>query len=121
MLTPFGEWQGVEAVIDKDRTSKLMGEAVAAARLILVTAVPEAKIHFGTPQEASLREVTLSEMISYQSEGHFPPGSMGPKVEAAIGFIENGGTEAIITSPSCIGEALIGKSGTRILRDAKSS
>ena len=121
MLTPFGEWRGVEAVIDKDRTSMLMGHAVGAARLILVTGVSDVRIHFGSPEEKALGSVTVSEMISYQKEGHFPAGSMGPKVEAAIGFIQEGGIEAIITSPSCIGEALVGKSGTRILRDTQTS
>ena len=94
---------------------RLIGEKVGASRFILVTGVPEVRIHFGTPDETPLRKVTLKEMIAYQKEGHFPAGSMGPKIGAAIEFLESGGKDVLITSPSCIGSALVGKAGTHIV------
>ena len=112
--SPLGRLTGVEAVIDKDFTAQLIGEKVGAERFILVTDVPEVRIDFGTPNEKPLRNVTVEEMIAYEREGHFPPGSMGPKIRAAIAFLRSGGTDVLITSPPCIGDALIGKSGTRI-------
>ena len=115
--TAFGEVQGIEAVIDKDATAELIGQTVGASQFLLITGVSEVCVAFGTPEERALRDVSLSEMISLYEEGHFPAGSMGPKVSAAIRFLKNGGDTVIITSIPCIEAALIGNSGTRIHRD----
>ena len=119
-ITPFGGGRGIEAVIDKDFTACLLGTEVQADRLILITSVPEVTIHFGSPDEKALRDISLNDLIHLNEGGHFPAGSMGPKVEAAIRFIQNGGKEVIITSPACIQDALVGKSGTRVLHSLSS-
>ena len=89
---------GVEAVIDKDLTSGLMANVLGIYDMMILTAVPRVSIHFGKPEQQELGRVSLSEMRRYQTEGHFPAGSMGPKVEAALRFLEAGGRRAVITS-----------------------
>lgn len=111
-----GRLRGVEAVIDKDRTAILLARAVGADVVINVTAVDRVAIHFGTPRQQDLECIELDDARRFLAEGHFPPGSMGPKVEAAIEFLEHGGREVIITSPPSVALALRGEAGTRIVR-----
>lgn len=114
---PKGVRHGIEAVIDKDLTSGLMANVLGIKEMMILTAVPGVAIHFGTPQQRELGEVSLAEIKRYHAEGHFPAGSMGPKVEAAIHFIEGGGKRAIIASLEKALPALRGETGTHILAD----
>ncbi|NOX90425.1 MAG: carbamate kinase [Calditrichaeota bacterium] len=109
-----GWLEGIDAVIDKDLASAVLAKEIEAERLIIVTGVDQVAINFGTPQQVDLPELTVSEAKKYLAQGEFPKGSMGPKIEAAINFIENGGKEVIITSIEKTGPALKGKAGTRI-------
>lgn len=93
-----GALRGVEAVIDKDLAAQRLGSLVGAHTLVLLTEVENVAINFGTPEERPLGAVTLDELKSYEAEGQFPPGSMGPKVRAAIGFLDEGGQRVIITT-----------------------
>ena len=111
---PQGGIEGVEAVIDKDFTSRLIATELKATRLVLLTEVDYVSIHFGTKKEEALKKTSITQMQEYYDEGHFPAGSMGPKVLAGIQFIQNGGKECIITSAACLPSALQGKGGTRI-------
>lgn len=112
--TESGEYRGVEAVIDKDLASVVLAAAVGAERLVIVTVVDRVALHFGTPQQQDLDSMTLAEARRYYDEGHFPPGSMGPKILGAIRFLESGGKEVLVTSPQRLRDALAGKAGTRI-------
>ena len=104
-------------MIDKDLTSGLMANVLGIEEMMILTAVPHVAVHFGTPQKRELGKVTLSEMKRYHGEGHFPAGSMGPKVEAAIHFLEGGGKRAIIASLENALPALRGETGTHIVAD----
>ncbi len=106
--------KGAQSVIDKDRASALLALEIGAEALIILTQVPYAYINFGKAEQKPLKEVSLEEIKKYQSEGHFAEGSMGPKIEAAIKFLENGGKEVIITSIERAKEALDKKAGTII-------
>jgi carbamate kinase len=106
--------RGLEAVIDKDHTASLIGRELSAELLVILTAVPKVSIFFNKPEQRALDEVTAEEMRKYLAAGHFPPGSMGPKVQAAIHFVEGGGREAIVTSADRLHDAILGRDGTRI-------
>jgi len=106
---------GVEAVIDKDFGACVLAKEVGADLLLIVTGVDRVAINFGRPNQKWLKTITLREAKRYLREGHFPSGSMGPKIQAAISFVEGTGKEAIVTSPAQIGEAIRGKAGTRII------
>ena len=106
---------GMEAVVDKDLTSAVMGANVGAELLIILTAVPCVYKSFATPEQQPLRAVTLDEIRTLLAEGHFPPGSMGPKIEAVIHFLENGGKRALITDPESLPAALEGGAGTHFI------
>ncbi|HWK01623.1 MAG TPA: carbamate kinase [Xanthobacteraceae bacterium] len=106
---------GVPAVIDKDLTSAHMGNVLGIEELLILTAVPRVAINFGKPNQKDLAEVSLEEIKAYHKEGHFPPGSMGPKVDAAIRFIEGGGKRAIISHLDHALPAILGKTGTHIV------
>jgi carbamate kinase len=108
---------GVEAVIDKDRAAAVLGKMVHAERLVILTSVPEVYVHFGTKQQKALRKVKLSAIRKLFGEGEFPPGSMGPKMEAAIDFLESGGKRVIISDATMLLDACRGKAGTHILPD----
>ena len=114
-----GLFQGVEAVIDKDFASSLIAYEAKADLFIILTNVPRACLHFGTPQEKPLSTITVDEAKQYLEEGHFPPGSMGPKIKASIEYIERGGREVLITSASHLKAALINRSGTRIVASSQ--
>jgi len=104
----------VDSVIDKDRTAYLIGKEINASHFFLLTNVPHVSINFGKPDQKALYDVSAAEMKKYQAEGQFPPGSMGPKVEAAIKYAENSSGTAVITDADHIADALEEKEGTRI-------
>jgi carbamate kinase len=110
------EYQGVAAVIDKDFASSLLARLIKADMFLISTAVEKVAIHFGKPEQKWLDKMTVAEAKAYLEEGiHFAKGSMAPKIEAAIWYLENGGKEALITNPENIGRALKGETGTRIV------
>ncbi|GJM17354.1 MAG: carbamate kinase [Thermodesulfobacteriota bacterium] len=111
-----GSLKGVPAVIDKDFAAEMIGNYIGAELLLLITPVDKVAINFGTPEQQSLSKITLEEAEQYYKEGHFPPGSMGPKMQAAIQFLHSGGKKAIITSLECIESAIKGQAGTQIIR-----
>lgn len=112
-----GDYEGLEAVIDKDLTSALLATAIEADLLIILMPLPKVAINFGTDEQQDLDRVSLSEIKALMAEGHFPPGSLGPKVQGIINFLEEGGERAIITTPSRMEAALEGKDGTIFYRD----
>jgi carbamate kinase len=111
-----GSYEGIEAVIDKDLTSSLLGSEIKADRLIILMPEPKVYAFFGTNRQRSLERLTVSQMKDLMAEGHFPPGNIGPKVEAAVNFVERGGTDAIITNPENLSAALDGNEGTHIVK-----
>ncbi|ETK32537.1 carbamate kinase [Microbispora sp. ATCC PTA-5024] len=111
-----GALEGVEAVVDKDLAAAALARAVQATDLVIATDVPNAVAGFGTPGARPIEAVTVAELRALQAAGHFASGSMGPKVEAALRFAEDGGERAVITSLEHIGEALSGNIGTRVFR-----
>jgi carbamate kinase len=114
---PKGVRRGVQAVIDKDLTSAHMANVLGIEFMMILTAVPKVAIGFGTPEQRDLDQVTISEMRALQAEGHFPPGSMGPKVDAAIRFLDGGGERVIIAHLEEAMSALHGETGTHIVAD----
>ena len=107
----------VDAVIDKDRAACLIATLLRAQALLLVTAVDRVMLDYGTLRQSELGTITAAEAARYLGEGQFPPGSMGPKIEAALRFLASGGELAVITSPSLLAATLTsdgGRSGTRI-------
>ena len=111
-----GALQGVAAVIDKDYASSLLGNSIGAELLIISTAVEKVALNFGKLNETWLDEITLDEAKAYLAEGtHFAKGSMAPKMQAVIWFLERGGKKAIITNPENIARALRGETGTTIV------
>ncbi|NNG06531.1 MAG: carbamate kinase [Desulfobacteraceae bacterium] len=109
-------FQGVDAVIDKDLASAKLAEEVGVDIFLIATDVEGAASHFGEPDQEFLRTLTTEQANLYLKQGHFPPGSMGPKVEAAVQFIKSGGKRAIITSILSIEEAVAGNAGTEIIK-----
>ena len=111
-----GRLDSVEAVIDKDFASALLADLIGADRFIVLTAVDQVALNFGQPNESWLDRATIAEMEAYIDQGMFAPGSMLPKVQAAIKFVQGGeGREALITSLDRAADALAGKTGTRIV------
>jgi carbamate kinase len=108
-------FQGVDAVIDKDLASAKLAEEVGVRVLVIATDVPGAALHFGAAEPKYLRRLTVAEAEERMREGHFPPGSMGPKIEAAVQFIRAGGERAVITSVEAIDAAVAGEAGTEIV------
>lgn len=113
----YGNLYGVEAVIDKDYASGLLATGINADLFLISTAVEKVSLNYGKPDQKDLDLMTLSEAEKYYNKGHFPPGSMGPKIKAVIDFLKKGGKEAIITTPECIELALEGKMGTKIIKN----
>ena len=109
-----GLFQGVEAVIDKDYTSGLIAKEIRTDLFIILTNVPQVYLNFGTPREKPILEMTVDEAKAHLAKEQFPPGSMGPKIEAAIDYIEGGGKEVLITSASYLKAAMVNRSGTWI-------
>ena len=110
-----GVRSGLPAVIDKDLTSAHLANVLGIEELLIVTAVSRVAINFGKPDRSDLSEIRVAELKRLHADGHFPPGSMGPKVEAAIRFVENGGKRAIIGHLEEIMPALLGESGTHVV------
>ena len=110
-----GELAGIDAVIDKDLAAERLASSVGAHSLVLITGADRVVLNFRTPDECPIEEMTVEEAQSYLDEGHFPPGSMGPKVRAAMRFVQSGGTLAVITSAEHAVAALAGRHGTRIV------
>ena len=110
-----GSLRGVNAVIDKDLASSLLARELRADLFIISTGVPKICVNFNTPDQQELDEMTLAEAQRYLDEGHFAAGSMRPKVEAAMEFIQTGGPCAIITDPPHLAAALRNQGGTRIV------
>jgi len=110
-----GQLEGTSAVIDKDRASALLATNLKASHLIISTAVEKVYLNYGKPEQKDLDKLTVADAKRYMAEGHFKPGSMKPKVEAAIKFLEAGGKHVIITSPDKLLDAVHGKTGTHIV------
>ena len=116
--TEPGVYEGVAAVIDKDFASSLLARLINADLLLISTAVEKVALNFGKPDQKWVDRMTLSEAKKYLSEGsHFAKGSMAPKIQAIVWFLEAGGKEALITNPENIGRALKGETGTWIVQD----
>jgi carbamate kinase len=109
-----GELQGLEAVIDKDFASSLLARDLRAELLAISTGVEKVAIDFGTPNARLLDRMTVAEAKGYLSQGQFPRGSMGPKIEAVLSFLDSGGERALITNPPNLGRALRYETGTHI-------
>ncbi len=114
---PKGQRHGVEAVVDKDRTSALLANVLGIKDLMILTAVPRVAINFGKPNQSFLDRVTVSEVRRLHDEGHFPPGSMGPKIDAAIEFLSGGGRRVMIGHLDEAVAILKGETGTHIVAD----
>ena len=112
----FDNIKGVEAVIDKDYTTSLIASELKADLFVILTNVEFVSIHYGKKNQKNLTRVRLKEIKRFFDKGHFPPGSMGPKIKAAIDFIENGGKEVIVTSAKELVRSLKGQTGTHIVR-----
>lgn len=112
------EYQGIAAVIDKDFASSLLAQEINADLFLISTAVEKVALNFGKPDQKWLDRITLSEAKQYLAEGtHFAKGSMAPKIQAIIWYLEAGGKQALITNPENIGRALKGETGTWIIPD----
>jgi carbamate kinase len=106
---------GVEAVVDKDLASSMLATNVRAHKLIIVTSVDRVALDYGRPNQQWLDTITMDQARQYLVAGQFPAGSMGPKIQAAIDFLEHQGEECIITSVECVAGAVTGNGGTHIV------
>jgi carbamate kinase len=107
-----GDLVGVEAVIDKDYASALLANSLPADIFVISTAVEKVALNYNKPDQRWLDRLTLAEARQFQAEGHFAKGSMGPKIDAIISYLERGGQQALITNPENLGRALKGETGT---------
>ncbi len=114
-LNDKGELEGVDAVIDKDRASDLLGRLIGADVLVIITQVDKVFARFGQPDQEALDVLTADRAAEMLANGEFPAGSMGPKIESAISFLEGGGREVIITSPEEFLNSVEGNGGTRVV------
>jgi carbamate kinase len=111
-----GEYRGVAAVIDKDYASSLLAREIQADLFLIATAVEKVAVNFGKPEQKWLDRMTLAEAKAYLAEGgHFAKGSMAPKIQAVVWYLEGGGKQALITNPENLGRALQGETGTWIV------
>ena len=108
---------GVEAVVDKDRLSALLAGQLGAHLYVVLTGVPKVALDFGKPTQRWVDRMTASEARKHLAEGQFPPGSMGPKIESALSFLDSGGKEVLITSPDALKGNSFESVGTRIVKD----
>ena len=109
-----GQWEGIDAVIDKDLATERLASSLGAETLLILTDVDRVALRYGTPEQQGLDELSLEQARSYLADGEFPAGSMGPKVEAAVRFLDHGGRRVVITSLQWAREALAGEAGTEI-------
>ena len=110
-----GELEGIEAVIDKDRTSALLASRIGIDTLVILTQVDHVYLNFNQPEQKPIKSATVSEMETWLRKGHFLEGSMQPKVEAALYFLQHGGNKTIIAHLNQLADAVIGQTGTHIL------
>jgi len=110
-----GSYAGIEAVVDKDLTSAVLGVEIGAALMVILTAVPQVYVNFNQPNQQALGAVTVEELERLYDEGHFPPGTMGPKVEASLQFLKRGGRRTLITDPDNLPRAIEGRAGTHFI------
>lgn len=115
LINGRGFFQGVEAVIDKDFASSLLAKEVKVDLFIILTAVDRVYLNYGKPNQREIKVMTVAQAKKYLAQGQFPPGSMGPKIKAAIEFIEGGGKEVLITSANKLKASLINRAGTKII------
>ena len=109
-------YDGVDAVIDKDFATSLLAEQVNAETLIITTGVSRVCINFGKPNQKALEKITVEETKQYVAENHFAPGSMLPKIEASLSFLEHNGSRVIITNPESLKDAINEHAGTHIVK-----
>lgn len=114
-----GQWRGIEAVIDKDFASSLLAVELEAELYIVLTGVAKVAVDFGKPSQRELDEISVDEAQTFFDEGHFPAGSMGPKVQAAIEFVRARRRAVLITDVDHLRDALEGKAGTRIVGETR--
>jgi carbamate kinase len=114
MKKPDGSIEGLEAVIDKDRSSALLAGKLGVDLFVISTDADQCYINFKKPDMKGIRDASVEEMEKYMEEGHFAPGSMKPKVESVVRFIKEGGQHAMITNYECLMDALDGKAGTHV-------
>ena len=119
VVTDAGEVRGVEAVIDKDHAASMLASALSADLFIILTGVERVARDFGKASETPLAELDVAGARTLLAQGQFPPGSMGPKIEAAVAFLEGGGREVLITRAEALPEALEGRTGTRVREKRK--
>ena len=110
-----GTLEGVDGVVDKDRTAAVLGSEIGAKLLVILTDVGKVAIDYGTEEQKDLDVINVMQAVQYFEDGQFPPGNMGPKIEAAIDFLKNGGERVVIASISEAYEAVEGRAGTQIL------
>jgi carbamate kinase len=110
-----GHLRGVSAVIDKDLSSAMLATELGAQTLVMLTGVARVAVDFGKPTQRAIDRMTAEEARRHQADGQFPPGSMGPKIDAALRYLAQGGQEVIITSIDCLHLAIEGRAGTRIV------
>lgn len=110
-----GRLEGVDGVVDKDRASAILARDIGAEILYILTGVEKVAVNFGRPNQKNLDQLTLAQAKKHLAEGQFPKGSMGPKIESAIDFLESGGKEVVITSIQQMADAIRGFSGTHII------
>jgi carbamate kinase len=114
ILNGRGLFEGVEAVIDKDYAASLIAREVKVDLFIILTGIDRVYLNFGKPDQKPVAVLGVDEALRHLDQGQFPPGSMGPKIRAAIDFIQSGGKEVLITSANYLKAALINRSGTII-------
>ncbi|MCK4909868.1 MAG: carbamate kinase, partial [Planctomycetes bacterium] len=114
-----GDYEGIEAVIDKDRASSVLALEIKADRFVMLTTVPEVYLNYGQPNQKPVRQMTLTTAKKYLAEGHFHVGSMKPKIEAAVSYLEKRNGKVIITSAEKLSQAMFGQAGTCIYSDVK--
>jgi carbamate kinase len=112
---PDGSLRGIDAVIDKDLASSLLASEISADTLVISTAVPKVCLNYGQPNQRDLDQVSVAELKQYVQQNHFAPGSMLPKIQAVIEFLERGGKKAVVTSPDLLEEAMAGRTGTHVM------
>ncbi len=115
IINTRGLYEGVEAVIDKDYAASLLAREVGVDLFVILTAIERVSINYGKPDQREVPVMTVDEARRHLADGQFPPGSMGPKIRAAVEYIEAGGREVLITKDSHLKAALLGRSGTRIV------
>ena len=116
-LLTNGFYEGVDAVIDKDRAAAVLARDIGAQDLFILTAVDKVSLNFGKSNQQELDRLTVAQAKTYLNDGQFPPGTMGPKIDAAIHFLESGGERTLISSVERVIDAVHGETGTWIYRD----